>query len=339
MIVKRTFGLALAFISLASTLAGLSAIPAHAQATNATAAQGLQVSPTTYLLNADPGKTYALDLKVFNVTMSNLVYTSSVDDFKAKDETGVPAISVDTTLPATASVRTWISSIPKFTLSAHETNSITATVSVPLNAEPGGHYGVIQFSGKAPDVTDTGVGLSAGAGVLVLIQVSGDVKENASVASFSTLQNDTQHFFFEKGPITFQTRIKNSGNTHFAPHGTIELHNMFGGLVSTMKVNENASNVLPNSIRRFENNYKKTWMFGRYTADLTLGYGDQGGAITGQLSFWVIPYKLVLVVLIVGATAIFVLSRVIKQYNKHIIEKARNAENKKPAAKKRKKKN
>lgn len=324
MTMKRLFGSVAVFISLASALAGLSSIPAHAQATNTVAAQGLQVSPTTVELNGDPGKTYAINLKVFNVTESQLAYTSSVDDFKAKDETGTPSISVDTALPTTASVRTWINEVPRFILSSHETENVTANVTIPSNAEPGGHYGVIQFSGVAPDVKDTGVGLSAGAGVLVLIRVSGDITEKATLASFSTTQKEKQHFLFEKGPITFTTRIRNEGDVHIAPHGTIELHNMFGGLVTTMKVNEDGSNVLPSSIRRFESNYDKSWMFGRYTADLTLGYGTKGEAITGQLAFWVIPYKLVLILLLVLVTAIFILVRLIRVYNRHIIEKARN---------------
>jgi hypothetical protein len=345
---KRATSLVSLLVMVASGLVGLSALPAHAQASDANAAQGLQISPAEVELDGDPGKSYIVNLNLTNVTGSELVYTSLIDDFKAKDETGTPEISVDTSLPKTASIRSWVSVPTSFNLMSHEARMIAATVTIPANAEPGGHYGVIEFAGSPPNVTQTGVGLSASAGTLMLITVSGDIVQKAALASFSTSNlAGSHHSFFEYGPISFITRINNTGNVHIAPQGTIELHNMFGGLVSTLKVNAATSNqlpgnVLPNSIRSFENTYNKTWMFGRYTADLTLGYGTTGGAITGQVSFWVIPYRFILITLLILVTAIFILSRLIRQYNRHIIEKAKKnesaskaktAKNKKPKKK------
>jgi hypothetical protein len=99
---------------------------------------------------------------------------------------------------------------------------------------------------------------------------------------------------------------------------------MFGGLVTTIAVNSDQSNVLPNSIRRFDSQFNKSWMIGRYTADLTLAYGTTGQAITNTISFWVIPYRLILVILLILVTVIYILRRMIKVYNKRIIEKAKN---------------
>jgi len=308
------------------TLSGFVAISVSAQATNANAAQGIEISPALVELNAARGKTYNITLTVTNVTASDLAYSSSVDDFRASDESGSPHIIVasELSLPVTASVKTWVDILPHFALQAKKSETINVEIVVPVNAEPGGHYGVLSFAGKAPELSDNGVGLSASAGVLLLIRVDGDIIEEASLASFFSAQNGKQSSLFETGPITFVTRIKNEGNIHVKPVGSVELRDMFGGLVSTMPVNDDKSNVLPNSIRRFETQYNNSWMIGRYTANLTLGYGTTGKAITSTINFWVIPYKIILAGLLVLATIIFILTRLIKVYNRHIIAKSKN---------------
>jgi hypothetical protein len=301
--------------------------PVNAQAANANAAQGIQISPTLVELNAAKGKTYNIALTVTNVTASDLVYTSSLNDFNAADETGSPHIILDSKLPATASIVTWVATVPKFTLTAHKSMVVNAQITIPDNAEPGGHYGVLRFSGAAPEVESTGVGLSASAGVLILIRVDGTITEKANLASFYTspTQNGKQGSFFENGPIWFVTRIQNEGNIHVKPVGNIEVRDMFGGLVANLPVNKDKSNILPNSIRRFDDaKLDKPWMIGLYTVNLTLGYGTTGQAITNTISFWVIPYKLILAILFVLVTIVFILKQMIRVYNKRITEKIRN---------------
>lgn len=301
-------------------------VSVSAQAANANAAQGIQISPTLVELNAAKGKTYNITLNVTNVTGSDLVYTSSVDDFNAADETGSPHIILDSKLPDTASIKTWVAVDFQFTLQSHKSRVITAQITIPNNAEPGGHYGVLRFSGSAPELKSTGVGLSASAGVLMLVRVDGVISEKASLASFYSAQNDKQSWFFENSPISFVTRIKNDGNVHIKPSGLIEVRDMFGGLVANLPINdqEPKSNVLPSSIRRFDSELKKPWMIGLYTVNLALGYGEKGQAITNTISFWVIPYKLILAVLFVLVTIVFILKRMIRVYNKRIAERVRN---------------
>jgi hypothetical protein len=311
---------------LLSTVAfsGLSAPLTHAQAANANAAQGLQISPAVVELNGERDKTYTLPLSVLNVTGSDLEYQSAVNAFGVKDETGSPSILVDSKQVPTISVINWVTPIPTFLLHSQEKRSINVSITIPRNAEPGGHYGVVQFLGKAPSVDGTGVGLSASAGTLLLIKVDGDVKEVASIATFRAEQGGKQGTLFESSPVNFAVRVQNSGNIHLKPVGNIEIHNIFGGLVTTLPVNQKKGNVLPTSVRRFETELKEKGLFGKYTADLTLGYGTTGQVLTSQATFWIIPYRLILVGLFVLATAIFILWRLIKAYNKFIIAKAKN---------------
>lgn len=320
---KRTL-MTLAIASV-SVLGALIAVPAHAQANDA--AQGIEISPALVDLNAERGKTYTIKLRVTNVTPATLVYSSEVNDFTSKDETGAPQVLIGSSLPPAASVIGWVSTDQEFTLASRETRIIYATVTIPADAEPGGHYGALRFSGHAPELKETGVGLSASAGMLMLIRVAGNINESAKLESFFTaLPSDKtkQASLFENSDIGFVTRINNDGNVHVKPVGNIQIHDVFGNAVGTVAVNDTSSNVLPHSIRRFEGEFKGNWLFGYYTADLTIGYGSTGQAITNTISFWVIPYKLIIVSLLGLVTLIFIASRLIKVYNRNIIAKAKN---------------
>jgi hypothetical protein len=322
----RLFRVATLTVIALLAVSGITYFTVSAQSSSGNASQGIQISPTIYELNAERGKTYEIKLNVMNVTVSDLLYTVSVEDFTSSDETGSPHIIIDSDLPETASIKTWVSVIPEFELKTRESSDISASITIPNNAEPGGHYGVLRFSGTAPDIKSTGVGLSASAGVLILIRVDGDITELASLASFYTAKNDNQSFFFEEGPIDIVTRLKNEGNVHVKPSGTVEVRDMFGGLSASFPINQQVpkSNILPDSIRRFDVTMDNQWMFGKYTADLILGYGTTGQAITNTISFWVIPYKLILAAVAVLVTLVYVFKRMIKAYNKRITEKVKN---------------
>lgn len=300
--------------------------PASAQADTVGAAQGMQLSPTTVDLSAARGKTYNITINVMNITNSDMLYTSSVADFSAADETGSPKITIDSNLPTTSSIKNWVSVDSQFNLKSQTSKTLIAKITIPNDAEPGGHYGVLRFSGSAPQVENTGVGLSASAGVLVLIRVEGDTIEKAETASFFTAKDGKQTSFFESSPIAFTTRVKNTGNVHIQPFGNIEISDMFGSVVKTLAVNEPKSNVLPNSIRKFESKTNNIWMFGKYTANLSIGYGTTGQAITNTITFWVIPYKIILAGLFIIATILYILSKLLKAYNKRIIQKSKNEE-------------
>lgn len=301
------------FIALVSPLA----LVAHA----ADSAQGIQVSPALVELNVKRGETYIINLRAINVTDGELLYGLTIADFVAAGETGAPKIVEDSNLPDTASIKTWVSSETEFTLGSHKEKNVDLTVVVPNNAEAGGHYGVVRFSGSTPNIDTTGVGVTASTGVLLLIRVDGTITEKAGLASFFTANKDgKQSSFFESGPINFAVRVQNTGNVHVKPAGNIEVKDMFGNVVGSVAVNDinPPSNVLPNSIRRFDVKLDTSWMFGMYTADLALGYGTTGQAITNTITFWVIPWKLILIALLVIAIIIFVLKRMIKGYNKKI---------------------
>lgn len=297
-------------------------IIAPLSASAATGPVGLQVAPAIVDINAERGKSYDIKIKVTNSTTSDQEYFATVNDFKAKDETGNPEFISDEKAPSSASIVKWIQPITSFKLNPNQTKEVVAKMVVPADAEPGGHYGIIRFGNQPPSAVQSGASLSASAGPLVLVRVDGEIKESLTVADFYAQKGNKKATTFEYGPIDFVQRLTNNGNVHVKPSGNIVITNMFGSQVANIPVNGNNGNILPNSTRRFEQRLDSKWMFGRYTAKMSLSYGSSGGTISGVLTFWVIPYKLVIAGLLSLILIIFLMRKMISRYKKKIIENA-----------------
>ena len=291
--------------------------------------QGLEISPPVLELNANPGQKVTVQIRVRNVTTGVLIAKGKADDFGAgSDESGQPKLLLDETGATRFSLKYWVSNVPDLQLAPQELKTTTITITVPSNAEPGGHFGVVRFTAVPPDLNGTGVALSASVGTLVLMKVSGPITDKLSVAQFSTGSITKAGLgwldktFFEQGPVDFLVRSRNEGSVHEKPKGDITVTNMFGKKSKPLVVNQTGGNVLPDSIRRFESTFKDKGLFGYYTAALNLTYANNQ-TLSAQTTFWVLPWKMILLVMI-GLIVIVALLRFgLKRYNDWIISQAR----------------
>lgn len=310
---------ALAIIAVIALLLVPSASIVQAQQSG----QGLEISPVVLDLvdeQVDPGQSIQVNIKVRNVTSETVIAKGQVNDFIADGEGGQPKILLDDQgEPSPYGIESWVQSVPDLQLAPREAKTATVTINVPQDASPGGHYGVVRFTATPVGVDQSGVALSASIGTLVLLNVSGDVVTQGSIEQFFVSQNGKQSTFFEKGPLNFTERINNTGNVHFKPQGNIKVSDTFGREVASLTVNENGGNILPNSIRKFEQNLDKTNMFGRYKAELNLTYG-QDQTLNQTITFWVIPYKLVAIVLVGLLLVIFLIVFIIRRYKKKVVK-------------------
>lgn len=313
----RLLGCLLVFIIFAAVQ-----IPLVRAADTGTSGQGIQISPVLIDLNAEKGKSYTLKLTVTNVTAGTLSLNSAINDFRAKDETGNPEILLnDKEDNSTYSLKNWISPIGSLTLKSKESRTVSFSIDVPSNAEAGGHYGVIRFSGLPPDVGNKNVAINASVGVLILTRVEGNLNEGLKLQDFYVAQNGKKKVVLEGTPFTIVTRVQNSGNVHVKPIGHVTVKNFFGKTISTLEYGDNTKNVLPNSTRRFDQELKNKWLFGRYTMSLEAAYGTTGKVLIGSASFWVIPYKLILVILVLSVLAFIFSKRALKKYHARILRK------------------
>ncbi len=298
--------------------------PTPSGAATASPGQGLEISPPVIELSANPGQTVTTSIRVRNVASGELIAKGKADDFGAgSDESGQPKLLLNETGATRYSLKYWVQSVPDLTLAPQELKTATVTINVPANAEPGGHFGVIRFTAVPPDVQGTGVALSASVGTLVLLRVAGPVTDKLSVAEFSAQQGGKSGGFFEHGPIDFLVRLKNDGTVHEKAQGTIVVSDSFGHKVASLAVNPTGGNVLPGSIRRFTQSLSQKQLFGHYTAKLSLTYVSGAKKLDGSLGFWVIPWKLILLILLGLAVLIYLLKLAIKRYNAYIIAQAR----------------
>lgn len=312
----------LSLIALATGLF-VSTTIASAQATSG-GGQALEIAPPVIILTADPGQTIKTKISLRDVSSSSLVVSSQVNDFVASGEDGVPKILFnDSGESSPYSIKNWISFISDLTLKSKQIESLPLTITVPANAAPGGYYGVVRFTATPAELKSTGVSLSASLGALILLRVNGEVKENLTIEEFSINKNGTTGTIFESTPIQFVERLKNNGNIHEQPTGQVTITDMFGKKVAVVNVNSSSNNILPQSIRKFEAPLDSAvignkMLFGRYTADLSITYGANKQVITQTITFWVIPFTLIAVAIILLVATFLVLRFAIKRYNRYI---------------------
>jgi len=249
---------------------------------NNAGAAGISVSPLTFELNANPGDTVSNILRVFNTTDTPLLVDLEVENFAPVGEEG--RVILEPADNNVLSLANWTSIEPRsVVVPPNDFVPVEFTISVPLNAEPGGHYASIlaTLSGQAPD--GSGAVIVQKVGSLVLLHVAGDVREELEVVSLDVPG------FSQYGPVTLSARFENTGSVHVRPRGFILIQNIFGQEVAKLDMTQ--SNVLPNSIRRIDTEFDKKWLFGKYTATLTAIYGSGNVPVSYTASFWVVPWK------------------------------------------------
>lgn len=262
---------------------------------------GVIISPPLTEKQADPGSLYSGTVKVTNPNANaDLAITVSTEDFTAKGEDGQQTFIDPAENNSSYSLAKWLTISEKsFTLKANESKTVNYTINVPQVASPGGHYGVIFFSptlASGAQANSNSVLAIPKVGALILFTVPGAITYNGKISSFETGKKSGDTFAAKKifinsnNVIDYLTKFQNSSTNHVKPLGDLIIKNMFGKEVSKLKVNDKEGNVLPDSVRKFENQSEIKHGFGLYNASVTLAYGDNKNA-TATLTFWIVPWK------------------------------------------------
>jgi len=217
----------------------------------------------------------------------------------------------------------WVTLTPReFDAEPGEWERVTMTIDLPDDAAFGYYYAV-SFS-RAGERIDTSKTATLEGQVVTFALLEADVpgaKRELIVDGYGA-DKSTYEFL----PANFSIKVKNPGNVHLVPKGNIFIKRG-SKTVSTLTINESSGNVLPNSSRSFtakwtegfpvyqvdteagngENGVPKRslkWDFskvpdlrvGKYTAKLVLVYDDgrRDIPIEGEVSFWVIPWRLLI---------------------------------------------
>lgn len=283
------------------TVLGFMLIPALAQEIQRT----FTVVNPAIVQNLNPGQNAEGVTKVINDSDVPLTFSISVQDYMVVDSKGTPNLLPPSTLNNKYSAAAWIGVSPStFTVKPHEKQIINYYIQIPRDAKPGGHYAALVYQPKVDTTANqTGGVVSAQIGSLFYVTVKGPIKENAQITNFFA------NNFQEYGPVKVLTQIKNNGDLHITPKGSITLTGLFTNSTYAFNDQKKSStpigNIFPETLRDFENTVGKTLMIGRYKAVLLASYGINNNLpLTSTVYFWIFPWRIALIIILLIVAAI-----------------------------------
>ncbi len=271
---------------------------------------GFSVSPPTFEISANPGDTIENTVRIENISDFDIEIALDKKDFLAIGDEGAVELLDDT---GTFSLSSWIEFTETGrTIAAKKSALIPFRIKIPANAEPGGHFASVLFRTVPTGTLDqSGSTLSQEIGALILLRIAGQTTELATIQEFTTSK------FSEYGPIEFDLNVKNDGNVHVKPVGGVTVTNVWGKKVANIDVVP--KNVLPGANRKSQTTWDTKYLFGPYTATASLVYGTENKLLTSSTSFFVLPYKIVIVALAI----LLIISYVLYKGRRRLITAAR----------------
>ena len=291
-------------------------------------------SPLPISLSANPGQTISTELRIKNNSTQTEHLKVSLFKFSVNENS---EIKLSEKQP-TDDFLNWATFDPTtFDASPGEWKSVKMTIAVPNTAAFGYYYAVGFSRANAPKVQPGASTLQGQIITFVLL----DVKAPGAKRELKVDSLNSDHHVYEFLPTTFTIKVKNTGNVHIAPAGDLFI-TRGKKTIATLSLNPNQGNVLPNSTRKFQVAWEdgfpvyvakqednKTikqlkWDFsklpslriGKYTAHLVLVYddGNRDIPVEAQLSFWVIPWRLIIgivIILVLPPLAVYLIMRLI----------------------------
>ena len=289
MITKITRALSIG--SLALVFAGANIM------TPAFAAVSVGATPLKVVIDAQPGETKSFEIKAINRNDEKMKYKIELKDAKASDELGNASFQ-DVKADDKSAVPNWITLKEKeVTVEKNDMAPVKFDITIPKDAAPGGHYGMVIFSPADSAAGKGSVGVVGQVGVPLLVKVAGDIKEKATVEGFSLSDNKNQ----ESDGISFQLKVKNDGNVHVLPTGKVflkangkpltklaKIKNIDGSeeIVDYLPINAGKGYTLPGSSRIYDSVWEMNKQYTDITASYELSYGkEKPQTLTGEQNF------------------------------------------------------
>jgi hypothetical protein len=256
------------------------------------------VEPGKTEIFLNPGESIKKNITVTNRVNKKVTFKIVIEDFVGTEDSNNPVKLLGDEVGPYSLKNLVKPEISEFTLNFGEKISIPVQVSIPETAEPRGYYGAIVVSnqpsadagGQVDPGTEGKSKLISRIGSLLLVRVNGLGKESGQLEDLKLI--GPKKLFYEGRPEGFEILFRNDGNVHLVPSGTITIKNLLGKVVDELPVDGYFA--LPDSLRYREVRWNDGFSFGRYTAKVSLyrGYGNESD--TDTVSFWILPWKILL---------------------------------------------
>ena len=298
---------------------------------------GIIVSPPYISKDIKAGEVYEQEFEVTNRTSQNGTFVIESREIEIDAEGNfVSNSNKPGTNISTLEQNSWLTITPKsLALNIGERKSFKVTLQMPNNYPTQGMYSEIAiYNQENINITDQTGATSAVQNEVALpiaINLLGDVpaREQLEIVSFATDKS-----WYDFTPVKFISKIRNTGNIHSIAVGQIFISQdmNFINNLDTLTLNKSEQLVYQGAARVFENpwnnsslrfdengNFVINWQdlskirFGQYYAQLNLIWnGPQGKEFaTAVVSFWIIPWQLILIALIVLILTIIILRKTI----------------------------
>lgn len=263
-----------------------------------------------------PGEVYSDEIVFWNLSQDGdtyRVYVSGFQQIENQPGTAIILTPEDDAIAAYSASK-WFS-VEKETIYLEPSKNIKLkyTIEVPEDATKG-EFNAEIFLISESDVQQniTAAFTSLAAGTPFLIQIGEDFVENAELLRFTTDKKT-----YEKIDVNFLTKIQNLGDTHITPTGEIIIENIFRQEVARVPFNKNNQSLLRDNIGNYEDYWdqssylspNKAIALGPMKAKLLVTYRTfQPGfaVLNGEASFWIIPWKIIIAILLALVLAIII---------------------------------
>ena len=241
---------------------------------------GVSISPLKWELSADPGQVLYQKVTAINPNDFVLKVVPEFQDFRVLENAGIQWIPSDVENPYRMIDWIRISTEP-ITLKPKGQTDVPFTIVVPRNASVGGHYAAIFFRAVI-DPSGGNIGSIPRVGALIVFNVNGQVKKSGEITHFSAPR------FINRGPISFNLSLKNTGTTHYLPKTEITVQNIFGPRVKIEA--EKDKFLYPGVSRQLKAVWSKSFPLGIYFAKANFTDGD--GNLHSQSAWFIgFPWK------------------------------------------------
>lgn len=256
-----------------------------------TQTKGIQISPVTYNFEIKPGDSQIAKVTITNLNDEVLNYVCETENFTYVSDEGAPSFAGADLKEGVTSLADWITfdANKEGVIQNKKSVDVTFTISVPVGAEPGGHYAAVfaKQIKKTPE-GKTEIGVTSRVGTLILVSVPGTTVKTAEITEFNSPN------FVWHGPVDFSMKVKNTGTVHYDSTAKLKIDPLIG---KTTEVEMGKHTIIPKNVRSYEGTWSKKYPFNYYKITAEATDGD-GNPVTTAAVMWAIPLIIVIPVLL-----------------------------------------
>lgn len=300
-------------------------LPIFAQ--NINEATGLIVSPPTLSEEITKGSVVRKSFRIINQRSTDekiYIYTRDLEN--SPQVLSQSYVLEEDLSPSVLENNNWLDlSKAETFLRVGESDSVEIEINLPQSLTTQGFYFELVFSTSEPNSSRNAVSLIPEVAVPVSLNYFGSEEEKRGFEILSFYAKSDSELFstgiHEYLPVSFHSTIKNTGNINLIPTGNIFISSdsefASKNIVENILLNPNKLQIFSLNQREFQNSWSNSLLtlesgklnvnfgneirFGRLYAQLSIVWeGTKGKSfLTREVSFWVIPWKLIFCIIVI----------------------------------------